>query len=173
MKTFSNIKLQQGFSLVEVLVYIFIFTLVSAGALGLLFSLNDLFVQYKLKQSLFSSGTAMMERLLLEVRESDSLVIAQSQLASSTAGVITLEKYTNLTKVEKVGDELYLSFNDVLEGSLHASDVEIIGATFYHYEYGGVEMVRIRLDLRATAGSQVEEWSVTGGAIIRGSYAST
>lgn len=165
-----NFKKITGFTLIEILVYISIFMLVSGGALSLLFSLDDLFVQYKLKQNLLSSGTAMMERLLVEIRESDSFVSADSLTASSTAGKISLDKGVETIKILKNGNNLELYRDGNLESVINNSNVEVLGATFYHYEQNGVELVRVKLDLRSSLESQTEDWSLSGGAIIRGSY---
>ena len=136
----------------------------------MLFSLNDLFVQYKLKQALLTSGTTAMERLLLEIRESDSVMIANSVFASSTAGVLVLDKGTDTIKIDVEAGNLGLYQNNLLEGVLHPEEVDVIGSTYYYYEQGGVTLIRVRLDLSATAGSETETWSLTGGAIIRSSY---
>ena len=166
IKTSRNL----GFTLVEILVYMAIFILVSTSAIGLLFSLDDLFTQYKLKQALLESGTNIMERLLIEVRESDSVSLADSVLTSSD-GTLTLDKATETIKFIKNGNNLELNRDGVFEGNLNSSNIEILGATFYQYEQNGVELVRVKLDLRSTIEDQSEEWSVSGGAIIRGSYA--
>lgn len=162
---------KKGFTLVEMLVYISIFILVSGAAIGLLFSLNDLFVQYKLKQNLLSTGTTVMERLLIEVREADSVIVADSTLSSTTAGVLVLDKGTNTVKIIKNGNQLDIYEDNIFSSHLNDSDVEVTGATFYHYIKDGKELVRFRLDLRSVSGSQSEDWTITSGAIIRGSYA--
>lgn len=168
---FSIINRQKsGFTLIEMLVYISIFTIVSGGAIGLLFSLDDLFVQYKLKQNLLASGTTIMERVLLEVREANNLVLADSVIASSTAGVISLDKGVETIKISKNGNKLELYRDGNLDSVINSSNVEVLGATFYYYEQNGVELVRVRLDLRSSVESQIEDWSVAGGTIIRGSY---
>lgn len=159
-----------GFTLVEILVYIAIFILITTSAIGLLFSLSDLFTQYKLKQSLLESGTNIMERLFVEIREADSIVLTESEIASSTAGALALDKGTETIKFIKVGNNLESSKDNVFLGNLNNSNVSILGATFYYYEHNGVELIRVKLDLRSTLGLQTEEWSVNGGAIIRSSY---
>lgn len=163
----------RGFTMVETLVYIFLFSLLSAGAITMLISLNDLFVQYKLKQDLLNSGTVAMERILTEVREADEVLLLKSEIASSTAGTLTLVHETDEISIRKNSDQLELYKNDIFETSLHTDSVEIEGATFYYYIENGIELVRIRLDLMSTQGSQTERWSVTGGSIIRGTYENT
>jgi len=166
LKKVSN----SGFTLVETLVYLFIFILISSGAIGLLFSLNDLFVQYKLKQALLASGTTAMERILLEIREADSVTIADSVFASSTAGVLVLDKGTDTIKIDTEAGSLGIYKNNILEGVLHSDEIEVTGSTYYYYEQDGMVLIRVRLDLSSTVGVQTEDWSLTGGTIIRSSY---
>ena len=170
MNLLLNKKNNSGFTLVEGLVYIFIFILLSGGALTLLFSLSDLFVQYKLKQDVLSSGTVAMERMLLEIREADTVTLASSIIASSTAGVLVLENATNTIRIQKNVNQLEIYREDVFEGILHTSTVEVPELTFYHYIENEVELVRINMKLRSSSGSLTEEWEVNGGAIMRGSY---
>ncbi len=159
-----------GFTLVETLVYLFIFILISSGAIGLLFSLNDLFVQYKLKQALLASGTTAMERILMEIREADSVIVSDSVFASSTAGVLVLDKGVDTIKIDTEAGDLGLYKNNLLEGVLHSDEIDVVGTTYYYYDQDGIILIRVKLDLSSTAGLQTEDWSLTGGAIIRSSY---
>ena len=170
MKPLLKIRQRLGFTLVEILVYISIFVILSVGAIGFLFSLDDLFVQYKLKQNLLASGTTIMERVLLEVREADSLVMADSIIESPSNGVISLDKGYETVEILKNGNNLELYRDNNLESIINSSEVEVLGSTFYHYEQNGVELIRVKLDLRSSVESQTEDWTITGGAIIRGSY---
>ncbi len=171
MNLLPLVKNKSGFTLVEVLIYIFIFIVVSGATLGLLFSMNELFVQYKLKQDLISSGTTAMERILLEIREADTITLAESTIASSAVGVITLENNSDTIKIQKNGNQLEIYKNDVFDGLLNKTTVNVTGATFYHYQLNGTDLIRVSLNLQASNGNQTEDWSITSGAIIRGSYA--
>ncbi|KXJ98310.1 MAG: hypothetical protein UZ19_OD1000742 [Parcubacteria bacterium OLB19] len=170
MKYFLKVRQKLGFTLVEILVYISIFVMVSAGAIGFLFSLDDLFVQYKLKQDLLASGTTIMERILLEVREANTLVLADSVIESASAGAITLDKGYETVEILKNGNNLELYRDNNFESVINSAEVEVLGSTFYRYEQNGVELIRVRLNLRSSEESQTEDWTITGGAIIRGSY---
>jgi len=171
MNLLLNKNNNAGFTLVEGLVYIFMFVILSTGALTLLFSLSDLFVQYELKQDVLSSGTTAMERMLLEIRESDEVTLSGSIIASSTAGVLILENGTSTVRIEKNGNKLEIYKEGVFESVLHTSTVEVPELTFYHYVKDEVELVRIHIKLQSSSGSLTEELDITSGAVIRGSYA--
>lgn len=161
---------QAGFTLVEGLVYSFLFILISTGAISLLISLNNLFVQYEQRQNLITSGTVAMERVLVELREADNVITSKSEIASSTAGKLTLAKDTDEISFRKDGDKLDFYKNGAFESSLLFDSVAVEGVIFYYYVVDGIELVRVRLDLLSTQGANTERWSVTGGAIIRGTY---
>jgi type II secretory pathway pseudopilin PulG len=174
MKKLFSTRRKAGFTLVEALVYIFIFLLISIGAIGLLFSLDDLFVQYKLKQALLASGNSMMERVLLESREAESVVLADSILASSTSGILSLDRDGETLRFEQNGSQLEFYRGGNLETVLGGELIEVVGVTFYHYETAeGVELVRVKLELRAVLADWTEEWELNGGVILRGSYGSS
>lgn len=167
----KNKTKQAGFTLVEGLIYSFLFILISSVAVGFLFSLNGLFVQYKQKQALLASGTTAMERILIEVREADNILLLKSEIASSTAGVLTLNKGADEISFRKIGDQLELYKNDSFEASLLNDSVTVEGVTFYLYTgTDDIELIRVRLDLLSTQNSNIERYAVTGGAVIRGTY---
>ena len=167
----SHIKNHKlGFTLVEWVVYLAIFFMVSGSSLGLIFSLDDLLLQYSARQSLLNSGSMIMERILLEIREADNVVLAQSVLASSTAAILSLEKNSQIIKIKKNGNSFELYKNSNLVGKLHESKVEVVSGTFYRYEADGKELIRVKLNLSATVGGQTETWLLSGAAIVRNSY---
>ncbi len=156
-------KSTTGFALIEVLIYIFIFILISGGALSLLFSLSDLFTQYKIRQALLASGTTAMERMILEIREADSVV------ATST-GSVTLMNDLDTVNFRKNGNQLDLYKNDILQSTLNTSTVEVVDVSFNSYVLNEIELVRIQLELRSTVGAESEDWIINGGVILRGAY---
>lgn len=170
MILFVTKKHNLGFTLVEWIVYIAVFFLISGSALGLIFSLNDLLIQYTTRQSLLSSGSMIMERVLLEVREADSVVLSESTFASSTAAVLTLVKDLKTIRIEKKGNYFELYEDNSLIGNLNESQVEVVSGTFYRYETNGKELIRLRLNLRSSLAGQSEIWSIYGAAIVRDSY---
>lgn len=170
----THIK-QRGFTLIETIVYLAIFVTVTAASITLLLSLQELTNQYRVKQALLTSGSAIMERTLLEAREARAVVVAESVLASSTAGVLALEVAT-----ETATDTVQIIHNGtavrLLEPAgmqdLHASDVTVDAFTVFAYETGttGTQLVRVQLEVSATRRGYTESLTLQGGAIIRGSY---
>lgn len=158
MNRLVNKKPIAGFTLVEVLIYIFVFILLSGGALGMFFSLNDLFVQYKARQAVLTSGTAIMERILLEIREADTVITAG-------ADNLTLNNDSSTINIEKISDDIKV--NSI---ALNASTVDVTSVNFTSYTTAdGVNLVRVSLGLSSSLGGQTETWTIYSGAILRGS----
>lgn len=166
----------RGFTLIETIVYIAIFVTVSIASVSLLFSLQELTTQYRVKQALLVSGSAVLERTLLEVREAWSVVESESILASTTAAVLTLEiaavSGTTTAQIEWVGDVVQLVLPTGTQ-QLQRDDVRVDAVTFSAYEANGVEFVRVQLTVSATQRGYTESLTLQGGAIIRGSYVSS
>ena len=170
MINFQINKYRFGFTLIEWSVYLAVFFLISGGALGLIFSLDDLLIQYSARHSLLNSGSMIMERILLEIREADKVMVAESILASSTAAVLSLENNSQIIRIEKNGNRFELYKDNKLVGNLHESEVEVGSATFYRYEANGKELIRVKLYLSSSLAGQSETWSLSGAAIVRNSY---
>lgn len=170
-------KISSGFTVIELLVYLAIFTAVSVASISLLLSLQELYGQYLVKQDLLLTGSGIMERVLLEVREGSGVNIGESAFATSTAGVLAIETFeqgsgTSTTYIEY--DSGTVSVRDTAGVvSLMRPGSVVDGLTFYHYEANGIDLVRIAVTVTASRGSYTESMTLQGAAIIRGSYVSS
>lgn len=160
----------RGFTLIEALVYVAILGIVSAGSITLLFNLDDLFFQYRVQQELFSSGTATLDRILTELRQAESIELAQSELATSTIGALTLVSDATTTSVALLDGDLQITVNGEVEGLLNSSLVTVDGFTVFHYSLARSDLVRVRLVLSANQGEYTETLTLAGAAVIRGTY---
>lgn len=167
-----RITSQSGATVVEILVYLFMFILLSGASLTLLFSLDGLFTQYRAKQLLLTSGTALMERVLTEVRGADTLLLPGSVVGSSTAAVLTLEHEGVSRQIawNTTTNQVEWREGGVYGGLLHSEAVTINNMRFDHYEVNERELVRVVVELGVTIDGYTEALNLEGGAIIRGSY---
>lgn len=67
MKSTAQHRLS-GFTLIEVMVYLFILIIVSTASVGLLLSLDDFIYQYKVETALYRSGTNVLEPIVVALR---------------------------------------------------------------------------------------------------------
>jgi type II secretory pathway pseudopilin PulG len=166
---FSKLK-KTGFSLVEMIVYIGIFMVVSVASVGFLFSLEDLIGQYRLETALYRSGSSVMEQVLLAVRQADLVDTLNTVEDSASTGKLTVENVSTSTSFTLDAGSLNLAINGVDYGDLTGEVVTVNGFTVYYYPTAdGRQFVRVKLDLTATLNASFSK-SMTfyGGAVIRG-----
>ena len=161
---------QSGMSLIEVMVYLFLLTIVSTAAVGLMLSMSSLYTQYTAKQQLFTVGTVVMERLLTDIREAQNLNSAQSILASSTAATLSLNMGTTTAQYVWNGSDIQVSRTGTATSTLNGGGVRVTSIVFYSITADGKQFVRVNAQLSVTVGSYTETRTFSGGAIIRGTY---
>jgi prepilin-type N-terminal cleavage/methylation domain-containing protein len=170
MFLFAQKKLSQsGFTLIEMLVYIAILTIVSGGALTLLFSLTDQINAGRAQRLVSSSAQTALERILTEVRSADSVDGLTSTLEVSP-GVLVLERGASTTAVALSAGTVLLSSDSIVQGPLTSGDVSVDELRFYHYDNTNTEMVRVRLTLSATVGDTSITRTFNAAGVLRGSY---
>ena len=161
----------RGFTLVEALIYIAIFVFISVGSIGLVMASQELLSQYLVRQNLFVSGTTIMERVLVEVREADDVVVSGSAFATTT-GALALATASGTIQFtyDPVESHLLLTESDGRSVSLHADNVAVTEFVVDRYTHDTSTLLRIRVGLLAGRQAYEETYTLRGGAIIRGSY---
>jgi type II secretory pathway pseudopilin PulG len=159
-----------GFSLVEVLIYLAIFLMVTTASVAFMFSLDELVDQYRLETILYRSGTGVLEQVLLAIRQADQVNLVNTVEDDSLLGKLTVESAATSTTFELVAGALDLTINSIPYGDLTSEQVTVDGFTVYYYPLpGGQEFVRVKLDLTGTLdGAVSKSVSLYGGAIVRG-----
>ncbi len=160
-------KISAGFSLIETLLYLSIFIVVSTASVYVLFSLNEIIDNYRVTTSLYRSGANAMEQIVTSIREADQLSGA-TVVHSSSTGVLAVMNGAQTTQFTKTGDDLLLSRAGASLGSLLAPNVDVVGFTVFQYPTTVGTLVRVKLDLEATSGSTTRTVSLYGGSVIRG-----
>lgn len=165
----NKITCTKGFSIVEVLVYLAIFMVVSTTSVTFLLSLNKFIDQYRIETMLYRSSTSVMEQILLTIRQADSVDLSNTVLDTPAAGQLTLVNKDNTTEIKLSGGALNLTINGVEYGDLTGDPVMVDGFTIYDYPVTAGEMVRVKLELTATLNATTQK-SITlyGGAVVRG-----
>lgn len=171
MKLLSTFKLkmQKGFTLVEMLVYIAIFMIVSTASVTFLLSLSEFVDQYKVETALYRSGTNVMEQIILSIRQADQVDTINTIEDLPASGKLTVENAATTTTFEINGMDLELTIDGVNLGDMTYDSVTVDGFTVYHYPLSTGDFVRVRLELTATIGSVTKSITLYGGASVRGS----
>jgi len=157
-------------SLIEVLVYIAIFMMVSTASVTLILSLDDFIDQYRLETMLYRSGSNVLEPILLAIRQADDVDLLNTVLLTPATGRLTVENVASTTSFTLNAGELGMVVDGTDYGSLTADDVVVDSFTVYHYPLANSEFVRVKLVLTATLNPSVTKTvTLYGGSVIRGS----
>jgi prepilin-type N-terminal cleavage/methylation domain-containing protein len=160
--------LQKGFTLVEVLVYLAIFVMVTTAATYLLITLNDVVDRYRVNTVLYRSGSSALEHMVVELRQANQFNVAGSVVNTAATGTLAVINNSTSTTFTKSGDEILLSINSVDYGNIVDDAVEVDGFTVYQYNTAVGTLVRLKLELTAAVGSSTKSMTFYGGSVIRG-----
>jgi prepilin-type N-terminal cleavage/methylation domain-containing protein len=157
-----------GFTLVEMLIYLAIFTVVSTASIGFLLSLDEFIDQYRIETILYQSGTNSMEQIMLGIRQADEVDLTNTIVNTPASGKLAISHGTSTTIFTLNAGDLDLEIDGVDLGNLIQSDVTASEFTVYYYPLTNGDFVRVRLRLTATVGSMTKSLTLYDGAVIRG-----
>jgi len=163
---------RSGATVIELLFYMVLLAVLVTASVSLLFSLAELFNQYRVKQVLFTSSVGLLDRVLLEVREGESFDVDQSIVGSSTAASIVFDNGAQERRIvwsQANGTVTLQSAGETHK--LHHPAVNVTAMTVYHYNVSGQDFVRVALTLSATSRGYTESLFLSGGAVVRSTYA--
>ncbi len=123
-----------GYSIVETLIYLGLFVLISAVAINALLNVVKIFPDIRSNRDLLDSGYTAMERMTREIRGAVSIDTANSTLGTSP-GVLQLNTLDSNGSAKTVkfttsGNVLKLYENGVLSGNLIGQNTTVSSLTF-------------------------------------------
>lgn len=157
-----------GFSLLELLVYVTILSATSILVVGVLLSLARSYGSLSVSKSIHRSAAVSLERLVREIRDASSITTAQSTF-SEHPGVLVLE--TDVSGVEStvgfsvVDGALVVSQGGMSQGALTEPLVEVDSLIFRSFNEG--VGVKVELELTGTRGSISKTESFEVSALLR------
>ena len=159
---------RNGFTLIEMLVYLAIFMIVSTASVTLLLSLDDFVDQYQVESALYRSGTNVMEQIVVELRQADQFDAVNSIIETPATGVLAIQNGATTTRFTKSGDDIVLTKNGVSYGNVNTDNVSVVGFTVYRYTTAVGTLVRVHVQLSASVDETTKTIDLYGGAVIRG-----
>lgn len=159
----------QGFSLVEVLVYISVFTIVSVGSVGVLFSLQEMVYEHRTNQVMTRNVTSVFERVLFDVRAADSVNVGASTLGSDP-GALTLVAGATTTEYTLSGGALLVSVNGGAANPITGDNTTVTNLQFDHYDNTVSEAVRVSITFQADWGNVTKIRNFTNSSVLLSSY---
>ncbi len=163
-----------GFSLVEIIIYIFFVSTFSILALNGVFMATKVFSDFRITRDLNSTAEVVLDRLTRELRQAHDVDQVESSF-STHPGRITLKTINALdvdTTVEFYvdGENIKLKEGGVEQGILGSSKVTADLFVFNLITNSNTQAVKTRLQLTAQKGSLQKTKTFYATTVLRGSY---
>lgn len=163
-----------GFTIVELLIYLAIFTAFSILAINMLLTMTRAFAEARVVRDVNHAGLVSMERLSREIRGAESIDTGMSSFGANP-GVLKLDGTDGLGAARSVrfyvlSGVLKIDENGVYLGDLTDPSVAVTNLIFRTFNTAQGSFVKVEMTLRATRGLIVRTENFYNGAILRGDY---
>lgn len=167
-------KEQSGFTLIETVLYISLFIVLSVMAMDALFQTVKAFNNLRISRDINDSSVTIMERLTRDMKSATSVDMANSSFGVPT-GRLTL--YTLTASGTPMTVEYYIATsslhikeNGVEQGSLMSASTHIDALEFHYITNGATVAIKTELHISSSRGvvSDVDHFYNT--SVLRGSY---
>ncbi|OGZ09330.1 MAG: hypothetical protein A3C14_05340 [Candidatus Lloydbacteria bacterium RIFCSPHIGHO2_02_FULL_50_18] len=164
----------RGFTLVEMVLYIGLFVLLSTMSMTALFQTVRAFNELRVSRDIDDSAVKIMERLTRDIKSSTSVDLANSTFGSSPGRLTLLTvnaSGTPLTVEYYVsGSILSIRENGVDRGALMSARTNIDALVFYYISSGPTFGIKTELHISSTRGKAGEVDDFYDTSVLRGSY---
>lgn len=164
----------RGFSLIEVVVYVTLFSTLSLVTVSSLLQTIRAFNNFRISRDINDSSVTVMERLTRDIKSATSVDLVNSTFGA-TPGRLTLNTVNasgtaNTVEYYVATSSLRIKENGVDQGSLMSSKSQVSGLVFYYINTGTTVGIKTELHLSSSRGliSDVDHFYNT--SILRGSY---
>lgn len=161
--------MQRGFTLIEILVYIAIFLVLSTAAIATMLSFADSFARYRAEKFLTEQVRSSFEILLADVRNASAVDQVGSTLGTSPSTLVLGYAAEDRTYA-LTGGALTRTINAGTPAAITASPVTVSAFTATYFDMMTTELVRVSITASATVGDTTVTETYTSSAVLRGSY---
>ncbi|MFA6999648.1 MAG: prepilin-type N-terminal cleavage/methylation domain-containing protein [Candidatus Paceibacterota bacterium] len=168
MKFNNNNK--KAFSIVEIIIYLAIFTIISIVVINSFIIILASFSTIRTNQDLLTSGETAMNRLSYEIRQAKNVDLTNS-IFDSDSSVLRLNSTdgTSYITFDKNIDELEILKNGALFGNLLVQNISLNKLVFRHIITAHGEAVKIEIELQDTRSKVAKTESFYDTVVLRGS----
>ncbi len=165
---------KNGYSIVEILVYLAIFTSISILVINSFIIILGSFSTTRANRDLLESGSTAIERISREIRQAKSVDIVSSTLGTNP-GVLQLNSsdtsgVSEVIKFSITNGALNIYKDGTLIGNLLGQNVSVSSLIFRRITTTNGEAVKIELTLEDTIGNITKLENFYDTIILRGSY---
>ena len=165
---------QKGYSLMEMLIYLAIFTMLSILVINSLITVMTSFATTRTNRDLLESGSTAIERISREIRQAKDVDIANSTLGSSP-GVL------QLNSTNSVGNSMVIKFmissgalniyeDGVLKDNLLGQNISVNSLIFRRISTTNSEAVKIEMTLQDNKSKSTKTANFFDTIGLRGAY---
>jgi Tfp pilus assembly protein PilE len=165
---------KSGYSIVEIIIYIAVFTVLTTVVMNAFIVLTSFYAQNRTHHDLLENGNSVMERMSREIRNADNIRTSTSTFGTSP-GALDLENYVDVTtstyvKFSTTNGELNLSVNNTNLGNLLSANVQVTSLVFRKITTTNSTAVKIEMTLRDTKDQTSLAENFYDTIILRGGY---
>ena len=167
----NHFKTKQGYSLVEMVLYVSILSVFFIIIVNSLLSFTKPYREILALRVVERSGLDSMERIVREVRAATTVDTANSTLSSSPGVLSLVSTYNNISTTTKFyisNNVLNVDVNGVYQGPLSAGSTSITNLTFYHLTNGVSSAIKINMTIEAVVGNVTKTKKYSTTVVLRG-----
>ena len=167
-------KKQSGFTLIETIIYIAAFALLSSVALQATFTSMRAFYKLRLNQSINASATVALERMSREIRNAYDIDLTQSAIGTNP-GRLTLktkDAVGALTTVEfyvTPTNQLNIKVGGVDNGAFVTNTVTVTNLVFQSINTANSKAIKIDMTLHDSRATTTQSTKFYDTIVLRGS----
>ncbi|NTW21533.1 MAG: hypothetical protein HGA42_19025, partial [Nostocales cyanobacterium W4_Combined_metabat2_030] len=160
-----------GYSIVEIIVYLAIFTAISILVINSFMIILSSFNKTNTNRKLLESGSVAMERISREIRRAESVDISNSTLITDP-GILQLNMpaggYMKFKK--EINGEFYLYNNSNTGNNLLSQNVSMVSLIFRRIATTESEAIKIEMILQYSDGNNTKSEKFYNTIVLRGGY---
>lgn len=160
---------KNGFSLVEVLVYLAVVVLLAGAIITSIFSLVDVFSKNSYERELTDAAAMTLERISREAHSASGFDLGSS-LLNISPGAVALVNGPTTTEFYVSNGRVILEVNDVVLGPLTPENVSVDGLMFHRLNSTSSEALRVTLTLSIDEGTASTTMIFHTAAVLRNTY---
>lgn len=168
---FTKINFNKGFSIIEIIIYLAIFTGISIVVINSFMIVVSSFSTIRTNHDLVNSGSNSIERISREIRQAKNIDIVNSTFDSDSS-ILRLNDMDGSSYVvfDKNGDDLRISKDGVAIGNLLVQNVSLNKLIFSHISTANSEAVKIEIEVQDINNKtgKIEKFYDT--VVLRGGY---
>jgi type II secretory pathway pseudopilin PulG len=167
MKT--RLQKQKGYTLIEIIVYLAIFTATSILVINSFVLVISSFNMTRINRDILEAGSNVMERISREIRQATAVDIAGSTFGTSP-GVLSLTTGSTIDNFMVSSGSVAFYKSGSIVDSLFGTNITVTSLIFRHIVTAEGEAVKIELTLQDTRGAVSKSVNFYNTIIVRGGY---